>query len=113
MDPATQDLVRHRAQGRCELCGISQANIAARFHVEHIIARQHGGTDEPSNLALACDRCNAFKGPNLSSIDPANPGWAELCPTIPLVEIQAHLSREETAAMIQALGAKVTSLGYH
>jgi len=24
------------------------------------------------NLACACDRCNAYKGPNLSSIDPAD-----------------------------------------
>lgn len=70
MDQATQDLVRHRARHRCEYCGMHQANVAARFHVEHIIARQHGGTDDPANLALACDRCNAFKGPNLSAIDP-------------------------------------------
>lgn len=40
------------------------------FHVEHIVAKQHGGTDDPSGLAIACDRCNAFKGPNLTSIDP-------------------------------------------
>jgi hypothetical protein len=39
------------------------------FHVEHVIAKQHGGTDDPRGLALACDRCNAFKGPNLTSID--------------------------------------------
>ncbi len=42
------------------------------FHVEHIIAKQHveEGHDDPSGLAYACDRWNAFKGPNLSSIDP-------------------------------------------
>src|SRR6266705_696826 len=40
------------------------------FHVEHIVSRQHGGTDDPNGLALACDRCNAYKGPNLTSIDP-------------------------------------------
>ena len=40
------------------------------FHVEHIVSRQHGGTDDPGGLALACDRCNAYKGPNLTSIDP-------------------------------------------
>ena len=28
------------------------------FHVEHIVSRQHGGTGDPSGLALACDRCN-------------------------------------------------------
>jgi hypothetical protein len=40
------------------------------FHVEHIVSRQHGGTNDPSGLALAYDRCNAYKGPNLTSIDP-------------------------------------------
>jgi len=40
------------------------------FHVEHIVSRQHGGSDDPGGLALACDRCNAYKGPNLTSIDP-------------------------------------------
>jgi hypothetical protein len=42
---------------------------AARFEIEHVIARQHLGTDAPSNLAYSCLRCNSFKGPNLSSID--------------------------------------------
>jgi hypothetical protein len=41
------------------------------FHVEHIVARQHVAEagDDPSGLAYACDRCKAFKGPNLSSVD--------------------------------------------
>jgi hypothetical protein len=38
--------------------------------VEHIVPKQHGGFDDPASLALACDRCNAHKGPNLTSIDP-------------------------------------------
>ena len=42
------------------------------FHIEHITARQHGGDDDSSNLALACPDCNAHKGPNLTSIDPAS-----------------------------------------
>ena len=42
------------------------------FHIEHIIARQHLDKEQshPSGLGYACDRCNAYKGPNLSSIDP-------------------------------------------
>ena len=40
------------------------------FHVEHIVSRQHGGSDDLAGLALSCDRCNAYKGPNLTSIDP-------------------------------------------
>ena len=39
-------------------------------HVEHIIARQHGGSEGADNLALACHRCNLRKGPNLTGIDP-------------------------------------------
>ena len=38
--------------------------------IEHIIARQHGGSDAIENLALACHRCNLHKGPNLTGIDP-------------------------------------------
>jgi hypothetical protein len=34
------------------------------------VARQHGGSDNPDNLALACHRCNLHKGPNLAGIDP-------------------------------------------
>jgi hypothetical protein len=41
-----------------------------RFQIEHIRARQHGGDDALDNLALACPRCNAFKGTNLTAIDP-------------------------------------------
>ena len=72
MDSATQELVRRRANDRCEYCGMPQDKIVTRFHVEHIIAKQHGGNDDQVNLALACDRCNSFKGPNLSAIDPAS-----------------------------------------
>ena len=37
---------------------------------EHVRARQHRGTDDPDNLALACVRCNLNKGPNLTGVDP-------------------------------------------
>jgi hypothetical protein len=72
MDEAVRHLVRQRARQRCEYCRIPQDALPwATFHVEHIAARQHGGTDDVENLALACRRCNAYKGPNLASIDPA------------------------------------------
>jgi hypothetical protein len=70
MDSAISQLVRQRAGQRCEYCRLPQSASALRFHIEHIIARQHGGTDDPANLALACPECNYQKGPNLSSIDP-------------------------------------------
>ena len=38
--------------------------------VDHIIGRQHRGTDELENLCLCCVRCNLKKGPNIASVDP-------------------------------------------
>ena len=70
MDETVRSLVRERAGNRCEYCRLPQRAVDGRFQVEHIIARQHTIDDSLGNLALACDRCNLFKGPNLSSIDP-------------------------------------------
>ncbi len=73
MDAKTRELVRRRAGNVCEYCRIPQdATPSISFHVEHTIAKQHGGDDDPHLLALACDRCNAYKGPNLTSIDQDN-----------------------------------------
>ena len=72
MDETLRELVRLRAGNRCEYCRIRQEHVPlTKLQVEHIIARQHTGDDDLSNLALACDRCNLHKGPNLTSIDPA------------------------------------------
>jgi 5-methylcytosine-specific restriction endonuclease McrA len=71
MDPAVRTRVRIRAGNRCEYCGLKQEREPFyRFHIEHIVARQHDGTDEFDNLALACYYCNGHKGTNLSGIDP-------------------------------------------
>jgi hypothetical protein len=71
MDAAARSLVRRRAGDCCEYCSLRQAAVpAVSFHIEHIRAQQHGGSDDPSNLALACGHCNRHKGPNLTGIDP-------------------------------------------
>ena len=71
MEPGLKELVRRRAGNACEYCRIPQdATPLISFHIEHIVSRQHGGSDEPGTLALAGDRCNAYKGPNLTSLDP-------------------------------------------
>jgi hypothetical protein len=69
MDAATRELVRRRAAERCEYCRLRQEDSELAHHVEHIVAKQHGGSDDPNNLALACHRCNLHKGPNLTGID--------------------------------------------
>ena len=70
MDDALRAQVRDRARQCCEYCGLPQAALPlARFHVDHIVAEQHGGSEDLFNLALCCARCNLNKGPNLSGID--------------------------------------------
>jgi hypothetical protein len=71
MVAAIRRQIRERAGNRCEYCHLPQAAAPlVPFHVEHIIAIQHGGSDEPANLALACFHCNLHKGPNIAGIDP-------------------------------------------
>ena len=68
MDQSLREVVRRRAENACEYCRIAQeATPLIAFHIEHIVSRQHGGSDDPAGLALACDRCNAYKGPNITS----------------------------------------------
>jgi HNH endonuclease len=71
MDPALRSLVRRRAGDSYEYCRLPQAaSRFVSFHLEHVVARQHGGLTEPDNLALACSSCNFHKGPNIASLDP-------------------------------------------
>ncbi|HJZ54227.1 MAG TPA: HNH endonuclease, partial [Gemmataceae bacterium] len=55
-------MVWTRAGGRCEDCLVHQDHVELTHHIEHIVAQKHGGADDPSNLCLACERCNLFKG---------------------------------------------------
>lgn len=59
-----------RADNRCEYCLLPQTAAFHRHEPDHIVPRQHGGETDESNLALACMRCNRYKGPNVGSIDP-------------------------------------------
>lgn len=69
---ADRRLVWQRANGACEYCRTFEAwEPFFTYHIEHVVARQHGGVDSLENLALACHHCNLHKGPNLSSIDHA------------------------------------------
>jgi diadenosine tetraphosphate (Ap4A) HIT family hydrolase len=51
--------VLKRAKFRCELCGISADQKA--IEVDHILPRNHGGSDELHNFQALCYSCNATK----------------------------------------------------
>lgn len=66
----TRELVRRRASDACEYCRLPADASALPHQIDHIIGRQHNGSDDVQNLCLACIRCNLKKGPNIASIDP-------------------------------------------
>jgi hypothetical protein len=66
MSVSIRRLVRERAGRRCEFCHIHEDDDPYTFHLEHITAKKHDGTDHPSNLAWSCQACNFAKGANLS-----------------------------------------------
>jgi hypothetical protein len=70
--------IRRRARHHCEYCQIPQSVSRARYPIDHVIARQHGGATVADNLALACLRCNLHKGPNIAGIDPGGSGLTPL-----------------------------------
>ena len=56
IDAAARKFVRVRADNRCEYCLLRQEYSDESLHIEHIVAKQHGGSDDLGNLALACHR---------------------------------------------------------
>ena len=65
-----RELVQRRAQGLCEYCRLPQDASILPHQVDHIIGKQHRGSDDVTNLCFCCIRCNLKKGPNIASIDP-------------------------------------------
>lgn len=70
MDEALKREIWERAQSRCEYCHIPASAYQTPFQIDHVIARKHHGETVSENLALACYRCNMYKGPNIAGIDP-------------------------------------------
>jgi hypothetical protein len=65
----TKDLVRQRAAGCCEYCRSPERFATQPHSIEHIQPRALGGSDEPSNLALACQGCNNHKFAKTEAVD--------------------------------------------
>lgn len=65
-----RQFIIERASDCCEYCLLPQDVTFQVHHIDHIIARQHGGNDDTSNLAFCCMNCNLNKGPNIATFDP-------------------------------------------
>ena len=62
--------VRSDAQLRCGYCLSPQRLLMARLEIEHIFPIAKGGTDDESNLWLACPICNEHKSDKTEASDP-------------------------------------------
>ena len=62
--------VAARAGHRCEYCRAPEVLFNFRFEVEQIVPKSKRGSDEVSNLALACHGCNLFKSDAETGTDP-------------------------------------------
>lgn len=70
--------VAERAANCCEYCRSQLRYSADSFSIEHIVPRSHGGSDDVSNLALSCQRCNNAKFVAMEAIDPLSGEVASL-----------------------------------
>src|SRR5689334_6089526 len=64
-----EEIVANRAGHRCEYCHLPTAFSQLRFVCDHIVARKHGGTDVPENLAFSCPHYNSHKLDNIAGLD--------------------------------------------
>ena len=61
--------VRARAKNRCEYCLSHQDYILGRLQIDHILPVVKGGSNELSNLCLACELCNQYKWTQTDGLD--------------------------------------------
>jgi hypothetical protein len=62
--------VAQRANHQCEFCLAPEEFFNSPFEVEHLVPRARGGSNELTNLALACRNCNGSKLARLQLRDP-------------------------------------------
>ena len=91
ISPEVRDTVERRAHGACEYCHLPREGSVLPHQIDHIIGRQHQGSDDLDNLCLCCIRCNLKKGPNIASVDPETSG------IVPLFHPRRHVWSEHFA----------------
>lgn len=66
----SRQAVRTEAQNRCGYCLSQQQYLPYPLEIEHLYPKSQGGTDEESNLWLACRSCNQYKSDKIVATDP-------------------------------------------
>jgi hypothetical protein len=66
---ADDQTVMKRGHWRCEYCH-TQKVIVITLHIDHIIPKSKGGTDDLENLCCVCIQCNQHKSAAIDVYDP-------------------------------------------
>jgi len=62
LTPPQRFAIFKRDSYRCRLCGAFPEEDDVKLHVDHIIPRSKGGSNDPKNLWTLCSECNIGKG---------------------------------------------------
>lgn len=62
MQRQLEELVWRRANGRCEYCRLSHADLELALEIDHIIARKHGGRTVAGTYAWPASPATIIKG---------------------------------------------------
>jgi 5-methylcytosine-specific restriction protein A len=55
-------VILQRDRHLCQLCYAAEPRrVRAGTHVDHILAKANGGTDDPANLQTVCASCHSLK----------------------------------------------------
>lgn len=58
----TRQIVRARADFRCEYCSVAESDTGGELTIDHHQPQAADGGDDLDNLVYACYRCNLYKG---------------------------------------------------
>lgn len=75
IQPSLRQVILDRNGYTCQTCGAGPGDLdpfnphrKVRLHIDHILPKSHGGTDDKNNLRVLCSTCNQAKG----NIQPAS-----------------------------------------
>jgi len=70
ISPQIRKTIKEQAKYCCEYCLSQEEFSPDTFSIEHIVPRAKDGTNQPDNLAHACQGCNNHKHTSTDAIDP-------------------------------------------
>jgi len=106
---STRLAIYHRDGFACVYCGLAAEDGGYKLTLDHVLACELGGTNEPTNLVTCCNRCNSAKG------DDTMRGWLQSLREygFDATKIGARVRRQVKRPIDRAEGRRLASLRAH